>query len=171
MGSRGPVPKRETQRRRRNKTDGPPPTSGRGSGTAQWVAYAQALGVEVPEGASRRQVQQLIAQRDEGWHPLAREWFESLSRSGQSAFYEPSDWATARVLTEVLSKALTILRYGGRGAGTLLERWQAGTTDLLTTEGARRRVRLELEVEKEDDQGEAAEVTDIRSWRESLGVG
>lgn len=171
MGSRGPVPKREAQRRRRNKPDGPPPTSGRGSGTAQWVAYAEALGVEVPEGATRKQVQELIAQRDEGWHPLAAEWFDSLGRSGQSAFYEPSDWATARVLAELLSRAMIILRDGGRGAGTLVERWQAGATELLTTEGARRRVRLELEVEKEDDQGGApAPVTDIRSWRESLNA-
>ena len=39
-------------------------------------------------------------------HPAARRWFESLAESGQSAFYEPSDWATAYVLAETMSREL-----------------------------------------------------------------
>lgn len=165
----GPVPKRSSQRRRRNKgPEGPPPTSGKGSGTSAWVAYAESLGIAVPEGASRAQVQELVAQGagDDGWHPLAREWFDSLADSGQAGFFEPSDWATARVYAEVLSSAVRLLREGGRGAGTLIERWQVGATELLTTEGARRRARIELEREADgQDEETTADVSELAEYR------
>lgn len=147
----GPVPKRSSQRRRRNKPDGPPPKGGAGATTEAWVEYAESLGLDVPEGSGRAEVQELVAAygRDEGWHPLAAEWFESLSQSGQSAFYEPSDWATARVAAELLSRALR----QDRLSAALIERWQSAATELLTTEGARRRVRIELDVAAAGDGG------------------
>jgi hypothetical protein len=141
MGDRGPVPKRSDQRRRTNKPDGGPVTTGRASGS-----------LEVPEP-------------DEGWHPMARDWFVSLAGSGQSDYYEPSDWQTARVWAEVLSRQL----FAARISAQMIAAWASGATELLTTEGARRRGRLELE-RHIDDEDEDASVTALARYREQLGA-
>lgn len=110
------VPKRSEQRRRRNKPAVP-------------VTKGRARGSTVPEPKPE-------------WHVIARDWFVSLGRSGQSAFYEPSDWAQAFFVAEIMSRALD---QGQRPSATLIAQVFAGATELLTTEGARRRMRLELE--------------------------
>ena len=121
-GSGGPVPKRSGQRRRANKPD---------------VPIIQAAGAEsVP-----------IPGPIELWHHLAREWFESLKVSGQAQFFEPSDWAQARIWADLLSRALL----SDRPSGMMIAAWAAGASELLTTEGARRRMRIELERAKPVD--------------------
>lgn len=183
MGARGPVPKRSSQRRRRNKPDGPPPTSGRGSGREAWAAYAASIGVDVPDGASRTAIQECIARdgAEDDWHPLAREWFDSLSQSGQAAFYEPSDWATARLLAESISRELSpqpMVVASGKEAyveyvtlppkGASLAAWLKAMSSLLVTEGDRRRMSVELErasIVTSDDGVEAAEVSELDEYR------
>lgn len=165
-GSGGPPPKRSSQRRRRNKPSGPPPRSGKGSGRAAWASYAAAMGLDVPDDASRAQIMDLVAgavQADE-WHPLAVEWWESLRLSGQATWYEPSDWATARVLAELLSRILQADELNA----TAVRAWQHGATELLTTEGARRRVRVELEQAKDDATSGGDNVSEIDQWRRRL---
>jgi hypothetical protein len=156
--------------------DGPakierPPKTGPGSSVDAWREYAAAIGHTVPPGAGRKEVIALVEAGlsiEEGWHPLARDWYRSLSESGQSQFYEPSDWATARVLAEMLSKALK----AGKVSAALVERWQAGATELLTTEGARRRMRLELERPAPEGEGEAvAGVAYLQDYTDRLGAG
>ena len=201
MGARGPVPKRSSQRRRRNKTgevavapagdrrasEGEPPRSGRGSGVEAWRAHAKALGLHVPEGASRGEI---IAMVDEvqpdgmsGWHPIVRDWYESLAASGQSEFYEPSDWMTARLLAEAMSRELspqpmTVMTESGPDVkmvslppkGASLSAWFKAMSSLLVTEGDRRRMQVELareSVESEEVE-QPSSVTDIRSWRAAL---
>lgn len=183
----GPIPKRDSQRRRRNKPQTPttkakagevtvrqgePPRTGRGSGRDVWIAYARQLGHQVDDDATRGAVIALVDEQPQGpagaaWHPAAREWYESLAVSAQSSMYEPSDWATAKVLASILSKAMVLLDAGERGAGTLVERWQIGATELLTTEGARRRARVELERAADSDGGEEAAgvVSELDSYR------
>lgn len=39
-----------------DNTEGAPPKTGKGSGLANWLAYAESLGVEVPEDAGRDDV-------------------------------------------------------------------------------------------------------------------
>lgn len=116
MGARGPAPKRDDQRTRRNQPSVPTTTAPAGSVPV----------VPAPEAS---------------WAPLARDWFLSLAQSGQSAFYEASDWAEARFIAEMMSRVLKSERVNGQLVATIL----AGTTKLLTTEGDRRRVRIELE--------------------------
>lgn len=187
-GRGGPPPKRSSQRRRRNKpageqvtvvkahgtvqiNDGEPPRSGRGASTDAWRDYAEGLGHDVPDGASRGEI---IAIVDQGlpdetaeWDPVAREWYRSLADSAQHQFYEPSDWATAKVAAIVLSEALKALREGRRGAGTLLERWQMVSTELLTTEGARRRARMEID--RAADEGAGEDEADVLQLDSHLG--
>lgn len=151
MAERGPVPKRSDQRRRANK-----PTD------SEAVVQAEAAAVvEVPEA-------------DPDWHPVAAKWFTSLASSGQSAFYEPSDWAVAYLLAESISRELgdqPITVGQGEAArvemhrlppkGASLAAWLKGMSSLMATEGDRRRMRVELVRPQPDDGGEAANVTHI----------
>lgn len=75
------------------------------------------------------------------WHDIARNWYVSLASSGQAIFYEPSDWAAAHYLADVMTRNLT----GGRFSAQLFSAVWAAMNDLMTTEGSRRRLRLELE--------------------------
>ena len=111
----GPVPKRSSDRLRRNVESRP-----------ESVAVVGI--VDVPEP-------------DPDWHPIARDWFVSLAASGQSRFYEPSDWQQARIWTEVLSRQLE----SGRVSAQMMATWHSAAAELLTTEGARRRARMEIE--------------------------
>lgn len=178
----GPPPKRESQRRRRNRPavptakvkagevtvrTGEPPRTGRGSGAEAWRVYAEGLGLEVPAGAKRGEIIALVDESADGegtWHPLARDWYRSLASSAQSQFYEASDWATARVLAALLSRALS----SGKVTAALVERWQIGATELLTTEGARRRARVELQRARDGDgdgQEAGGEVSELDEYR------
>jgi hypothetical protein len=115
----GPAPKRSTERRRRNKPTVPVVTATSGSTTRRDDWHV-----------------------DPAWHPIAVEWFESLASSGQSRFYEPSDWATARYVAHAMS---VNLNSGARLSGQLFASVMSAMVELLTTEGARRRARVELE--------------------------
>lgn len=137
----GPVPKRSEQRRRRNKDAGGEVTSAAG-----------ATQVDVPPV-------------EPGWHPLAVDWYESLAKSGQSAFYEPSDWATARFVAEAMSRNLN----AGRFSAQLFAAVMAASTTLLVTEGDRRRMRVELErASAVVDADEEAAVAELDEWRDRL---
>ena len=118
----GPIPKRSTERRRRNAESRPD------------VVAAPAAPVEAPPLPANT-------------HQIARDWYESLQRSGQAQFYEPSDWIAAQILAHELTRYLRG-RFSAAGFDVV---WRA-MTDLLTTEGARRRARIEVE---RPDSGEA----------------
>lgn len=133
MGVRGPVNKRASQRHgHRSKEE-----------LADVDRAPAAEEVEVPEP-------------DELWHPIARDWFVALGKSGQSTYYEPSDWAEARLIAEVMSRALEADKING----PLLAALQAGSTRLLATEGDRRRMRVALVRGKVVDADEEAAVAD-----------
>lgn len=136
----GPVPKRSDQRRRRNK-----PADGE---------VTKAPATAPPSDP----------EPDENWHPLMSEWFVSLGQSGQAVFYEPSDWATARVWAEIMSRQLE----SGRMSAQMVAAWASGATELLTTEGARRRARLELERGESSDVDEEAAVVAIDVYQRRL---
>jgi len=78
----GPVPKRSSDRRRRNAPVG-----------GEIIEAPAAVVVDIPES-------------DSEWHPVARRWFESLKLSGQRRWYEPSDWAIAYLIAESISRDL-----------------------------------------------------------------
>lgn len=199
----GPPPKRSSQRRRRNKPDRPttkgksgsrsarpgePPRSGKGSGTDAWREYAKSLGLEIPADASRAQIMTLVDEgpRDvqaEGWHPIVRDWYQSLDRSGQSHFYEPSDWQLARIIAESMSRELSpqpmvvgrgddahieMVRLPPKGASVAA--WLKAMSSLLVTEGDRRRLRLELDREAAaQDEEPVADVADLDGFRRRKG--
>lgn len=122
MGTRGPVPKRDDVRRRTNKSEMGPVTKGRSG----------AVLLDAPAA-------------DPEWHSIAQEWFLSLSHSGQSFWYEPSDWAVAKYVAEAMSRNLF---QGGKMSSMMFASVMSAMSELLTTEGARRRVRMELSREE-----------------------
>jgi hypothetical protein len=136
-GRGGPPPKREDQRRRSN-----PPTKG--------PPQKAAAGERTPAPPASR-----------AWHPIARRWYVSLAKSGQAQFYESSDWSLAYLITEALSRELH--EPAPLKAATLMA-WLKACTVLLATEGDRRRMALELEVQPATTE-EAASVPDINTWR------
>jgi hypothetical protein len=117
MGSRGPIPKRDAERRRQNKPDVPTET----------VKVAGA--VRVPAA-------------DPDWHPIAKRWYRSLKPSGQAKFYEPSDWMTAKYTAELMSR---LLNQGERPSAQMVASLNSLMSSLLVTEGDRRRARMEVE--------------------------
>lgn len=133
----GPPPKRSDQRRRRNKP------------TREITKVEGAAEVPVPDA-------------DPQWHPVARRWFESLGQSGQSAFYEPSDWATAFAVAETMSRDL---HADGPVGGASLAAWLKAMSSLLVTEGDRRRVSVELQRPERESSGEANDVSRIEDAR------
>lgn len=118
MGTRGPVPKRTSQRLGHlTKTE-------RASS-----ATIKAVGmVEMPAPDAR-------------WDPLARDWYLSLSDSAQSEHFEPSDWQAARLIAAELSRMLESEFPNAALFGRL---WSA-MGELMTTEGARRRLKVEID--------------------------
>jgi hypothetical protein len=143
MGERGPIPKRSSERRRRNKDSQPETVDLAGTGLEGPVKPPKASG---------------------HWHPIAKAWFKSLGESGQSLYYEPSDWQAARYVAEVMSRQLKAKRPGAQLFSSV---WSA-MTDLLTTEAARRRVRMEIERPDEGEEEQPAGVTELDDYRREL---
>lgn len=133
----GPPPKRSTQRRRRNKSEQP----------ADQVAAKGP--VEIPPAKA-------------SWHPIAKDWYESLKDSGQSKFFEPSDWRSAVLVAEVMTKNLRAKRFSAQ----LFQSVWSAMGDLLSTEADRRRARMEIERELDKPDAEAdSEVADLDDYR------
>jgi len=148
----GPIPKRSDRRRRRNAPEVP-------IDTAQAATY-----VAVPGP-------------DDEWHPIARNWYMSLKDSGQSVYYEPSDWATAYLIAESISRDLReqvvgvtdhgeVIMHKVPMKGASMSAYLRAMTVLLATEGDRRRSRLELQRASEADVDDDAAVAALDQYRQ-----
>ena len=138
----GPVPKRTETRRRKNKPEGAELVKAPAGATVTWPAP------------------------DKDWHTIARDWYGSLQKSGQSQFYEQSDVAAAYYVAEAMSRNLD----DGRFSAQLFQSVMSAMTDLLVTEGARRRARVELErAAVVQDPEELAAVADFAAYQTKLG--
>jgi hypothetical protein len=166
----GPVPKRSEERRRRNST-----------GETTRAPSGRSSNVRVPAPPPKHQVRCNACngrgvvkdigdcpacdgrgEKDVNLHPVALSWYRSLKSSGESRFYEPSDWQMARYLAFEMSRSL----YQRQSAETV-RAILAGMTELLVSEGARRRARLELERGKPAEG--LAPVSVLDDYRDALG--
>lgn len=140
MGARGPIGKRSEERMGHRSKE-------------EKASVTKAPGApEVP-----------VPDPDESWHPIARRWYVALGESGQSRFYEPSDWAAAQYAAEAMSRNLS----DGRFSAQLFTGIWSAMNDLLTTEGDRRRVRMELQRPTGGEGNEGVTVLD--DYRAALG--
>lgn len=118
----GPIAKRSSERRRRNIVPGE-------------TVIQRSEPVKIP-GCPKDA------------HPIARRWYNAVKQSGQSEYFEPSDWAAALYVVEAITRNLEGERFSAQLFGTI---W-AAMEDLLTTEQARRRARIEVERGLEEEQ-------------------
>jgi hypothetical protein len=102
---------------------------------------------------------------DTEWHPLAREIYFGCKNSGQADFYQQSDIALLRSLMDDLTVAK---RNPGQRSGQLLQTLYSTLSNLLVSEGDRRRVRIELT--EPEDKSKPASVTVLAKYREDLGL-
>jgi hypothetical protein len=144
MGAHGPIPKRSEERRRRNKDDGP-----------ELLQAPSGPPAHLPD----------LPEPEDSWHEIAVDWYLSLRESGQAAFYQPSDWATARYAAELMSR---LLKSDRSPNGQLVAALNSVMSTLLTTEGDRRRARIELE-RKPAVQAAPASVTAIADYQSRIG--
>ena len=115
------------------------------------VAQGQSQGAEHP-----------IPQADSSWRPKARSWYNSLKLSGQSEFFEPSDWATAVAAADAYDVFLRTHNASILAQFTRLsERLGATITD-------RQRNRIQLEEPAPDDEDEAAADAAVQGWQGRL---
>ncbi|WP_313546443.1 hypothetical protein [Corynebacterium sp.] len=131
--TRGPVPKREDDRVRWAKSDGP--ATAKIAGASKVVPPAE----------------------DKSWHISAKRWYRSLKKSGQKVFYEPSDWAYAQLCADLLSSEMK----REKPRAVMISQILSMMDSLLTSEGARRRVRIELMRAEQETSGAEAEVVSL----------
>ena len=156
MAAHGPVPKRKEELRRRNKPETP-------------IDKVDAVGpVTIPSADSK-------------WHPIARRIYESLKPSGQSKFYEPSDWAAAYLLAESMSRDLKpqmvafdevkgkVIRACVPLKGASLAAYLKAFAALGVTEGDRRR--MGVEIDRKPPEPELASVSVMDNYRAAYGDG
>ena len=133
----GPPPKRSDQRRRRNRK----PVQ------------------KAPIAATPNQPKLT------GTHTAAaRRFWVRLGESGQSRFYQPSDWAKAELIV------VAIDAFTRKPTPTMLRAIFEGMTGLLVSEGDRRRLGLELDTSDGVDPEEAAAVVRLDEVRRRYGT-
>lgn len=175
----GPPPKKEAERRRRNKPEDGIPT--------QVINVDELLAgeVEIPmpptyidehKDDCADDCEKHTGEERPAWHPVAHQAYWSLAKSGQVIFMEPSDWSTAYALCETLSrelkpKPIVVDDGGDEGThiewviqpvnGAVLNAFLKGWASLMATEGDRRRLRIELERKKRIEAAAGDETTVI----------
>lgn len=159
-GAGGPVPKRSNQKH------------GHRSKAEKDLIESAPGAAEVP-----------VLKANSKWHPIAKRWFDSLGASGQAAFYEPSDWATAELVAESMSRDLKPQVVGIKEEtgepvmaviplkGASLAAYLKAFTALLVTEGDRRRAHMELQRPSPGSEEEMPDVSELAEYRQRLGAG
>ena len=134
----GPAPKRSSERIRRNKPEVP-------------IDKITAIGpVDVPQ----------LGLLDP--HPIVVQLWAGMVASAQAKYFEPTDWAFARFTLHFADAQVK----SGRQNGQVLATVHSMLTDLLVSEGSRRKCRIEVEREQVKDN-----VVDIAQlFRERLAA-
>lgn len=176
MGARGPIPKREDQRRRRNKPASKTATVKKKAAPAR--RKSSSTSIRTTSAVTRS----AIPKADPKWHVAAKRFYAALEKSGQSTFYEPSDWAIAWLIAESISRDLKpqvvgVVEETGEPVfaiiplkGASLAAYLKAMTALLATEGDRRRAGLELEraAAGANDRPAAGDVPRLDDYRDRL---
>lgn len=101
---------------------------------------------------------------DPKWKPEARSWFNSLKLSGQSDFYEASDWATAVAAAGAYDVFLRTYN------ASIFAQFVRLTERLGCTISDRKRSRIELSEPDPTDQDEDEADETVRDWHGRLSI-
>ena len=97
-------------------------------------------------------------------HPMVVDFYDGLINSAQAQFYEPSDWEYARVVCFMLQTLVT----SSKPSSEMYKAWQTATSNLLVTEGDRRRLRIEIARKAVTDQVDDASEALILQFKERM---
>jgi hypothetical protein len=97
-------------------------------------------------------------------HKLVKDLWDAMRDSGQARFYEPSDWAYAKITLHFANKLLK----ARQPTAMMLASVNQMLTPLLLTEGERRRVRMEVERNKSGITGTVTDISVADVYRERL---
>ena len=153
MGVRGPIPKRDEERVRRNIPEDPT------------VTVQMPGRVDVPDLGDVSHLGET--------HPLVTEMYESMKLSASVKYFEPTDWQFARLALYTLNQELIAAQHNGKPVGAMkLTAINQMLSALLLTEGDRRRARLEVErAPSAAETGKVLDVTDMLRQRLASGGG
>jgi hypothetical protein len=98
------------------------------------------------------------------WLPEARSWYNSLALSGQSEFYEASDWATAVAAAKALDIFLRTYN------ASIFANFVKLSERLGVTITDRKRARIELEDPDLEDADEDAADGAVTGWQSRLSA-
>lgn len=132
----GPVPKRSDQRVRRNK---------------------DVVGIDTVQAVGEVKVPRLGLDNP---HSMVVDFWDSLTGSAQSQYYEPSDWQYARWTLYWMDSTLK----SGKPSAILIQTINQAFGELMVSEGSRRRLRME--VERASAQAEVVDIAEV--YRERL---
>jgi len=90
-------------------------------------------------------------------HPMVVDFYESLAQSAFAIYYEPSDWEYARVACHILQTIVSTRR----PSAEMYKALQSAMSNLLVTEGDRRRMRIEIARDAQKSNKEDAQVAQI----------
>jgi hypothetical protein len=102
---------------------------------------------------------------DPGWHPIARMYWDAFAESGQTRFWEPSDWVALHDVMEDLSR----YKESGRRSSQMRSAIDSTLARLAVTDGDRRRLRIELTRGLEEAEAGPAEVAVMDDYRDLYG--
>ena len=103
-----------------------------------------------------------IPKADKQWHIKAQSWFNSLDLSGQTEFWEPSDWATAVAAADAYNVFLRTHN------ASIMAQFVRLSERLGATLSDRKRSRIELAEPVIEDEDEAAADAAVQGWQGRL---
>ena len=89
-------------------------------------------------------------------HPIIADFWDSVGESAQSRYYEQSDWQYFRVSLHFLNQLLR----SNKPSAQMLTVVNQMLTDLLVSEGSRRRVRMEIERNQNNQDADVKNISD-----------
>lgn len=132
----GPIPERSEDRIRRNKPEIP-------------IEKIEIIGdVGIPELG--------LVDPD----PMVVDIYESMKDAGQKRYFEPTDWQYARLTMRLLDQELKKSTF----SAVKLQALNQMMSNLLMTEGDRRRVRIEIERQKSESNNVVHAEDLFREW-------
>lgn len=84
------------------------------------------------------------------WHDIAHDLYAASIQSGQTRWYEPTDWVMLQLACDELTDYLN-----GRRSGMKLQILLQLLSSLMVTEGDRRRLRMEVDRHQVVDSSDA----------------
>lgn len=101
------------------------------------------------------------------WCPAAKRIWKSFKESEQSKFFQSTDWAWLHWQCDLITKAME----ASKPPAQLIAGINAELSNLLVSEGARRRLQLELHRPADEINDAAGNLEVMAEWREKLAGG